>query len=108
MFAAVSEAKRTANRRNAQKSTGPKTKEGKEKSSLNATTHGFYCAHTLLPGEDPEKFQCLRDSFLLRLDPRDLFELGLVDQIVICLWKLNRLHAAQNLNDLTTYDTLVK
>ena len=38
---AVSEARLAANRRNAKKSTGPKTKEGKAHSRKNATKHGL-------------------------------------------------------------------
>ena len=35
-----SEAQLRANRLNAQKSTGPRTEEGKQRASLNATRHG--------------------------------------------------------------------
>ena len=43
----------TANRTNAQRSTGPRTDAGKHKSSQNALSHGLYSTQTLLPGEDP-------------------------------------------------------
>jgi hypothetical protein len=48
----ISEAKLAANRRNAQKSTGPKTQEGKERSRRNALKHGLTGAGVALPAED--------------------------------------------------------
>jgi hypothetical protein len=48
----VSSRKRAANRANARKSTGPRTPEGKARSSRNAISHGIYCQNLLLPGED--------------------------------------------------------
>ena len=41
-----------ANRRNAQKSTGPKTAEGKAITSQNAIRHGLLATEILLPDED--------------------------------------------------------
>ena len=41
-----------ANRRNARKSTGPKTPEGKAAVRLNALKHGLLANDVLLPGED--------------------------------------------------------
>ena len=41
----VSQKRLDANRRNAQKSTGPRTPEGKAKASANAATHGLSSAH---------------------------------------------------------------
>src|ERR1043165_3369257 len=58
----VSEPKRIANRKNAQKSTGPKSKEGKEKSSQNARTHGLFCHALLLPHDDKTIFHTMRRS----------------------------------------------
>ena len=48
----VSEKKLAANRLNAQKSTGPKTDEGKAKSARNATTHGLFCRDVVIKGEE--------------------------------------------------------
>ena len=50
---AISAAKLEANRRNAQKSTGPRTEEGKNRSKLNAVTHGGRAETLVLRNEDP-------------------------------------------------------
>ncbi|MFI5381076.1 MAG: hypothetical protein ACHRHE_17400, partial [Tepidisphaerales bacterium] len=49
----ASAARTAANRRNALKSTGPRTPEGKAKSALNALKHGLTAQSPLLPTEDP-------------------------------------------------------
>jgi hypothetical protein len=49
-----------ANKANSQKSTGPKSTEGKAKSCLNHLSHGFASATArFIPGEDPEEFKAL-------------------------------------------------
>jgi len=48
----TSDKKAEANRRNARKSTGPKTSEGKAAVRLNAIRHGLLLQDVLLPGED--------------------------------------------------------
>jgi hypothetical protein len=50
----TSEKQAEANRRNALKSTGPKTPEGKNAVRLNALKHGLLSQEILLPGEDEE------------------------------------------------------
>ena len=55
MPAPSSEARRLANQRNAQKSTGPKTPEGKARSRVNAVKHGLTGAGIALPVEDKEE-----------------------------------------------------
>ena len=48
---ATSAARVEANRRNAQRSTGPRTTEGKQKSSRNALKHGLCRTLACLPSE---------------------------------------------------------
>ena len=51
-----------ANRRNAQRSTGPKTPERKARSALNALQHGIRSSLAVIPGESPENFETLYDA----------------------------------------------
>ena len=44
-------------RRNARKSTGPKTPEGKNRSKFNAMKHGMDAKTPVLPGEDAEAYR---------------------------------------------------
>lgn len=53
-----------ANRRKAQKSTGPKTPEGKQTVSQNAVRHGLLSTNVLLPGEDPEAYPRVRATMM--------------------------------------------
>jgi hypothetical protein len=52
-----------ANQANAQRSTGPRTVEGKQASSANATSHGLTSRSTVLPGEDPEEYALFHLAF---------------------------------------------
>ncbi|MBL8223542.1 MAG: hypothetical protein JNL62_30200, partial [Bryobacterales bacterium] len=51
------------NRINSQKSTGPRTPEGKQRSSENAVKHGIYTSSIVLPGESAEEFRKLLDAY---------------------------------------------
>jgi len=51
-----------ANRRNACKSTGPRTPEGKSRSRFNRLQHGLAATVPVLPGEDPAAFQARVDA----------------------------------------------
>ena len=50
-----------ANKKNAQKSTGPKTPEGRAAVRLNGVKHGLTAATLVLPGEKESDFQSLLD-----------------------------------------------
>src|SRR5690242_2078723 len=91
----VSERKLRANSENAKKSTGPKTPEGKRRSSRNATSHGIFCQDLCLPGEDEQLFHTFRHGFVAALHPLTLPELQLVDRIVSASWRLRRLQSAE-------------
>src|SRR6266550_4916311 len=104
----VSDRKLHANRLNAQHSTGPRTKEGKARSSRNASTHGLFCKELLLPYEHKELFHVLRNSLLMSLSPQNVLELSLVDDIVIARWKLIRLQNAERVLHMNFSDQLHK
>ena len=60
-----------ANRRNALKSTGPRTPEGKSASSRNATVTGLFSCHAVVDGaEDPEEFHRVPARHNAPADPR--------------------------------------
>jgi hypothetical protein len=82
---------REANRRNARRSTGPKTPEGRAASSQNALKHGLYSTTVLLPGEDQTEFQALLDSFLAEHTPATPTESTLVQQMAAAVWRLRRI-----------------
>jgi hypothetical protein len=80
----------TANRANAQHSTGAKTDAGKARVAQNRTTHGLAGCSVLLPGEDPAAFQSLYAKLTLELVPGNTSESFLVRQVAQCQWKLVR------------------
>jgi hypothetical protein len=86
---------RRANRRNAQRSTGPRTDAGKAHSAQNAVDHGIFCKDLLMPGEDPAEFAAFRDELLKALGPRDALELSIAEQYVEARWRMRRVRAAE-------------
>ena len=87
----VTPAMRSANKRNAQASTGPRSAQGLEKASLNATTHGATCTKLIfLPGESPDEFEAEVDVWARRLGARTEPERAQVETAVYCEWKARR------------------
>jgi hypothetical protein len=84
-----------ANRRNAQKSTGPKTIQGKAAVSLNGLRHGIRTRRTLLPGEDHDEFQRLWDDLTAQWQPLTGPEQFAVEKMAAAAWKFRRLDAAE-------------
>ena len=84
-------AQQRANKENAQHSTGPRTAEGKQRSSQNALKHGLCALDPLIPGEDPEAFQEHFCEIELDLRPASAIESNLVEQIADVSWRLKRL-----------------
>jgi hypothetical protein len=84
-----------ANRRNALKSTGPRTPAGKAMSRLNALRHGLTAEVPALPGEDPAALAELREEILAELKPVGVMEVLIVERIWITIWKLRRLNAVE-------------
>ena len=79
-----------ANRANAQKSTGPRTPEGKARSALNALTHGLTAITPVLPDEDPTTYEALRQRLFEQYRPVLALEAELVEALANTLWRLRR------------------
>jgi len=84
-----------ANRRNSQKSTGPKTPEGKSAVSMNALRHGLRARTVVLPGEDPTEFHQLCDDLEIEWHPQSRTEQFYVEQMAISQWKLTRMEVVE-------------
>jgi hypothetical protein len=84
-----------ANRKNAQKSTGPRSVQGKEKVSRNRITHGILSNKLLLEGENPDEYQSLLDDLQAQMRPSGALELSLVEKIAVILWRQRRLAGAE-------------
>jgi hypothetical protein len=80
-----------ANRANSQHSTGPRTVAGKQRSSLNALSHGLTARTAVLPTEDPEAYQRHIQQFLDEYLPATATEIQLVHEIANTAWRLNRI-----------------
>jgi hypothetical protein len=87
-----------ANRLNSQKSTGPRTPDGKAKVSQNAVTHGLTALRPILTNEDPDEYALFRDDFFRHHVPEGILEHSLAEYAVNTLWRLQRTQ---------TYETLV-
>ena len=83
-------------RLNGSKSKGPKTPEGRHKSSLNALKHGLCSSSVLLSNESQARFTAHRDGYIARFSPADTVELDLIDQIVAASWRLRRALAMES------------
>ena len=79
-----------ANRRNAQKSTGPRTAEGKKRASLNHVVHGLVAKTVILPHESASDYNEIRDALMTDYAPATTQELLLVDQIAAGYWRIMR------------------
>jgi hypothetical protein len=96
-----------ANRRNAKKSTGPRTPEGKAASAQNATKHGLLSRTPLLADENESEFVELRIQIHGELAPMGALETVLVNRIAAQQWRLARIPALEaELFERMRYDAL--
>jgi hypothetical protein len=91
----TSERQRAANQANALHSTGPKTLEGKAAVRFNAFRHGLLARDVVLPGEDADAFEDLRNRVRAELSPVGPIEEFLVERMVSDMWRLHRLVRAE-------------
>jgi hypothetical protein len=79
-----------SNRRNAEKSTGPKTQSGKQRSSQNAVRHGLTAETVIGPLEDPADYQAFEQAVTAAYDAETAVERELVLRLASLLWRLRR------------------
>jgi hypothetical protein len=106
MAAQINEKKQTvsirkveANRKNALKSTGPKTPRGKAYSGRNAIKHGLFARQFmdfLVHGEDPEEYNELLKGLRAQYQPVGMAEELEVERAALCWWRLKRAWRHEN------------
>jgi hypothetical protein len=79
-----------ANRANAQKSSGPRTEEGRRRSRGNAWKHGLAAGSLVAPDECVEELEALRVR-LLEHAPQSTLAFELVERLAAILWRLRRI-----------------
>jgi hypothetical protein len=84
-----------ANRRNAQRSTGPRTAAGKRRSSRNALKHGLCSPYACLDGECAATYATFVREVEEELQPRTPLQRSLIPHIANLMWRIDRLPQAQ-------------
>jgi hypothetical protein len=79
-----------ANRRNALKSTGPSSQEGKQRSRCNAVRHGLTAETVIGALEDAEDYKAFEAAITADYDARSAVERELVLRLASLLWRLRR------------------
>ena len=84
-----------ANRRNAQKSTGPTSVTGKAASSMNALKSGIHAKSLVLPSEKLADLEQLIDDYYQRHNPDSPEARFYLDEVIHCEWLLRRYRTAE-------------
>ena len=91
-----------ANQHNAQRSTGPKTHEGKTIAAQNSLKHGIRARKEVIATENQADFDLHLDQMLSSLKPHGPMESMLAMRIISLTWRLKRAEYFQT----ATFNTL--
>jgi hypothetical protein len=91
-----SQRRKISSRANGACSQGPVTPEGKQRSSMNALSHGLLARAVVLKNESEEGFQQLSQQFIDRFGPLDAVELAVVEEMVAASWRGRRAWVIEN------------
>jgi hypothetical protein len=92
----ISEKQLEANRRNALRSTGPRTEDGKKVSALNARRHNLTGQVTAMTEADRIMHDAFSASIVESLAPEGAMETQLAQRIATDNWRLNRISAVED------------
>ncbi len=91
----ATQAQLDANRANSQKSTGPRTAEGRAAVRQNALKHGLTSMSPVAPGEDPAEFLQFLDRWTQSYLPVGPAEEEVLRTVVVASWRLRRIPAIE-------------
>jgi hypothetical protein len=92
----ISEKQLAANRRNALRSAGPRTEEGKKTAALNARRHHLTGQVTTMTEVDRIMHDAFSASIVENLAPEGAMETQLAQRIATDSWRLNRISAVED------------
>ena len=84
-----------ANQKNAQRSTGPTSEPGRQRSSRNATRHGFTGLTLIVTADETEAYQAHVQSYRDHHKPADHRHTELVQQLADLRWSLQQIFIQQ-------------
>jgi hypothetical protein len=84
-----------SSRANGARSRGPRTPEGKARSSVNAIRHGLLSKTTVLENEDEDSFQKLVGHYIERFSPVGQVDFDMIEEMTHSYWLLRRAWAIQ-------------
>ena len=88
----ISRIQKLANQQNALKSTGP---GNSTVTKYNSLKHGLTAEAVLIRGESEEAYKELAEGVREQLMPQGAIETEIVDQIILCFWRLRRVPLAE-------------
>lgn len=102
------DAQRAASRRNGARSTGPRTPEGRVRSSANRTTHGLNSVRLLLATEDVEEYRQHTGEWVASLGPATAAEHQVVELVADLVWRLKRVERIEQRRALAILSNLAE
>lgn len=88
---AVIDRRTAANRQNALKSTGPRTKKGKSAIAKNSIAHGIYASYFVIrPMESPQEWNRYLAEMMASMVPCGMLETTLAESVTVTFWRLRR------------------
>jgi hypothetical protein len=103
-----SDAQRAASRRNGARSSGPRTPEGRVRSSANRTTHWLNSVRLLLATEDADEYRQHLDEWVRSLGPATAAEHQIVQLVADLMWRLKRVERIEQRRALAILGDLVE
>jgi hypothetical protein len=92
----TSAARLAANPANAQRSTGPRTVDGKTRSSQNARTHGLTARNLVVAPDERDEFEEMLAAYQADVHPRGAIQRTLFNELIAAAWNLHRVQRMES------------